>query len=129
MAMFGHAKINVGPTNVGQRNQTEKQVNIFVEIGNSDGKLDQVDWADYCSDMAGLVNEWSETVLGMYYSLPHSEYQNACFHFFMDGNNFNEFEQDVSVLCNKYDQESVAVTQGDTVFVTGEKQNEKRNPL
>jgi hypothetical protein len=100
-------------------------VNVFVEIGNSDNKLDQAQWAAFCEDTEQVIMGYATDVFGMYYSLPHSRFQNACFHLSVAGDEWNNFESDIAEVKDQYNQESVAVSQGDTVFVTGDIDNAK----
>lgn len=50
---------------------------IYVSIGNSDNKLTQQTWHYYCGRVRGLLNT-SGKFHGEWYSLPNSEFQNAC---------------------------------------------------
>lgn len=49
----------------------------YVSIGNSDDKLTQQRWADFCIDLHGVLEE-AGRIRGEWYSAPDSPYQNAC---------------------------------------------------
>jgi len=95
-------------------------VNLFVEIGNSDDKLPQERWSLFVHWMQTTVETYSTKILGVYFSAPEARWQNACWHFTIKGKDFNELEKRIGGIATKFDQQAIALTQGDTVFVTKE---------
>lgn len=51
---------------------------VYVSIGNSDDKLSQVEWSRYCQEVREALGRRG-SYLGVWYSLPDSPWQNACF--------------------------------------------------
>jgi len=105
---------------------------LTVGIGNSDNKLTQQEWSEFCKEVGHLVSEMATAVYFAGASLPFETWQNAAwvceFHdvrqiVFMDA---------LRELAGKYRQDSIALTIGDTIllvpFPTSEEQaNAKRN--
>lgn len=54
---------------------------IYVSIGNSDDKLSQAMWAAFVDDVDSIVRQYATTVHGQWFSLPGSRWQNACWCF------------------------------------------------
>jgi hypothetical protein len=55
---------------------------FFVAIGNSDDKLTQAEWAEFCDDVVSLIDWQTEDnagrIHGIWYSAPASPFQNMC---------------------------------------------------
>lgn len=99
-------------------------VNLFIEIGNSDNKLPQAEWSAFVNEVEQVCQDLSSRIIGVYLSESSMPYQNACYHIWLHGTQFNEFERRIGLIRGIYMQESIAVTQGDTVFVTGSKDDQ-----
>lgn len=97
-----------------------EKVNLFIEIGNSDDKLTQREWSRFIAAVDSVIDSYSTRVFGRWFSSPESIYQNACFHFEVSGRVFNAMEEKLGVIAKRFNQSSIALTQGDTVFVTKE---------
>jgi hypothetical protein len=52
-------------------------ITVYVSIGNSDDKLTQRRWADFCTDVYAELESLGQ-IHGDWYSLPDSPWQNAC---------------------------------------------------
>lgn len=53
-------------------------ITVYVSIGNSDNKLGQAEWSEYVADFRLAMERYADQILGEWYSLPDSAYQNAC---------------------------------------------------
>jgi hypothetical protein len=54
---------------------------VYVSIGNSDDRLSQSHWSGFAREVQAVVRRHAKAVVGEWYSLPDSPYQNACFAF------------------------------------------------
>ena len=82
---------------------------IYVSIGNSDDKLTQREWAEFCIKVEREVYRWGGRVYGAWQSAPVSEYQNACWCFDV----LNEWAEEqhkkaLKNLAREYHQDSIA---------------------
>lgn len=53
-------------------------VTVYASIGNSDDKLTQGEWSEYVTDFRVIMRKYADRIIGEWYSLPDSPYQNAC---------------------------------------------------
>lgn len=53
-------------------------ITVYVSIGNSDNKLPQAEWSEYVADFREAMERYADQILGEWYSLPDSAFQNAC---------------------------------------------------
>lgn len=91
---------------------------IIIQIGNTDDKLTQKRWSEFCSDVqrvasiAGTVH-FSAASNGM---MP---WQNACWVIQVpdDLALIDSLRRNVAALGSRYGQDSVAWTEGETAFV------------
>ena len=88
----------------------------YISIGNTDNKLTQQDWAQFCAEVSQFVNKNYFTIFGEWYSLPNSPYQNACWA--INVTSPENLEMVLADFAWRYKQDSIAVAYApDTVFV------------
>lgn len=87
---------------------------LTIQIGNSDDKLSQIDWAQFISDMDALIScrGWHGHFRGG--SHVNAPWQNYCW--VVGCNSLDGFLAECRHLCSRYRQDSIAVTLGDTQF-------------
>ncbi len=88
---------------------------LTVCIGNSDDKLSQEEWAEFWRSTGELVRLHADHMHGEFLSLPSAPWQNACWVF--EAPMSPEFSQGLKALAARFDQDSIAVSVGTTVFV------------
>ena len=95
---------------------------IYITIGNSDDKLRQQEWAQYCRDVDKALRGERWTRHGYWHSLPDSTWQNAIW--CIEGDiDFYEVKRNLRGIAAKYRQDSIAWTQAPfTEFLTPRKE-------
>lgn len=89
-----------------------------IQIGNTDDKLTQSEWAEYIAGINQQLDNWNVKVHFLGYSPPNAPWQNACWVFeFEEGAWVEDFKGDLSYIARNYRQDSIALTLGDTEFV------------
>lgn len=82
---------------------------VYVSIGNSDDKLTQVEWSQFFSEVALLLQRHANLVHGQWASEPASAWQNACWCVQVDYQMTAEFiKAELVGLAEKYQQDSIA---------------------
>jgi hypothetical protein len=94
---------------------------VVIQIGNSDNKLTQSEWADFVKQISDLLHlGWLNDRLRVHFqgfSASDSPYQNACF-VIEEQENLRDFLlPSLTEIRKTFRQESVAVTFGDTAFL------------
>ena len=89
-----------------------------VQIGNSDNKLTQSDWSNFYRETIGIIKRHADQVHFSGASYSSEPWQNAAFVFEIDTEKEVDFLTELSACCNKFDQNSIAVTFGDTRFIS-----------
>ena len=92
-------------------------------IGNSDDKLTQQEWSEFCRAASSVASQYS--VHGVWFSLPSMEWQNACWCVEFEESSKvanigrrEQFEEQLADLAEQFRQESIAVAySAETVFV------------
>ena len=96
---------------------------IIIQIGNTDNKLTQQDWARYVSEVRDAVNTAtflsdSGEIHGSFYSHSDAAWQNACFVIDITEPSRREQLKDRLVdIGDNYMQDSTAWTEGTTEFL------------
>jgi hypothetical protein len=90
---------------------------VVVQIGNSDNKLDQLQWSLFCRDIKEYVRRNSETVHFQGGSEWDKAWQNACFVCEVEDRFVSSFVNGLKPIREAYSQDSVAVLTGITRFV------------
>lgn len=88
---------------------------ICIQIGNSDNRLSQAEWSDFCYSMSALVKKHAEQVYFHGFSQGGEPWQNACW--ILACRNTDQFQQEVKSLRKKFRQHSVAWMTGQTVLL------------
>lgn len=83
---------------------------VTVAIGNSDNKLPQSQWSQYCIDVAYVVKNHTSHVYAECYSLPNSAWQNAVFLFGATDAALGYLRWRLADLAKQYSQESIAMS-------------------
>lgn len=90
---------------------------VYISIGNSDDKLTQAEWSNFCIRTAAEVTSYGQ-VHGAWFSLPHTRYQNACWCVeFKTGMDAAEARSVLRELCADYRQDSIAWANAHTEFI------------
>jgi len=90
---------------------------ITIQIGNTDNKLTQLLWSNYCKMIhSELIKDYIQLhfVGGSHFDSP---WQNACFVFNCSNEKVEYIKGIVSMVGKNYGQESVAFTEGNTEFI------------
>ena len=97
-------------------------INILIQIGNSDDKLPQARWATFISGVRALLEDFEMDerikIHGEWFSKPDSPWQNAnwCVEP-VDDEAKVELQTWLPYLCQQFDQESIAWTEGEVKFI------------
>jgi len=81
---------------------------ISIEIGNSDDKLTQAEWAKYVEAVRHKVSIYAEQVFFFGGSPNWMHWQNACWHFEIDNRYETPLREVLILLRKKFNQESIA---------------------
>lgn len=97
-----------------------------IQIGNSDDKLTQGEWSQFCGEVAGMVGRLSEEIHFAGASLGTQPWQNACWVFTPRPRVGSKIDRELTELAKVYRQDSIALTVGVTEFVTPGQANLER---
>lgn len=81
---------------------------VYISIGNSDDKLSQVAWSNFCDDVHSEVECWSTVIHGRWFSAPDSAYQNACWCVELTNGEPQTLKKALAELATRYGQDSIA---------------------
>lgn len=96
---------------------------VYISIGNSDDKLNQVDWAMFAGEAEELLDphatEDSPVAArhGAWFSEPLSPWQNACWCIEIEHELVDELKAKLAVLAKRYRQDSIAWAEAQTTFI------------
>lgn len=90
---------------------------VTIQIGNSDDKLPQAQWSNFVSDIDRSVIEHCQDIHFHGFSPGNAEWQNACWVAQVMDQHLAEFKSDLMHWREKYDQDSLAFTIGETTFI------------
>ncbi|MEI6193600.1 MAG: hypothetical protein WCS42_04645 [Verrucomicrobiota bacterium] len=90
---------------------------ITVQIGNSDNKLRQVEWADFVETVKNLIASFAVEIYFFGGSSNWESWQNACWVFCLNDYDVAKLNASLTVVRKRYKQESLAWTAGQTVFI------------
>lgn len=94
-----------------------KTKTITVQIGNSDNKLGQARWSNYAHSINDILSKSDAIVHFSGCSDPLAEWQNAAWVFCCDGKTAGEIRNRITILRNRFEQDAVAWTEGQTIMV------------
>lgn len=95
----------------------EPTMTAVVQIGNSDDKLTQEEWAKYVAEVDYVLSGLEMHFSG--FSVPHARWQNAAWVFELPASllRINALRTKLSRLALTYRQDSIAFTTGNTEFL------------
>lgn len=82
---------------------------VFVSIGNSDNKLTQAEWNQYCLEVETYCDHLSTRFYAKCYSLSNAPFQNAVFSMECPATTISSLRSCLSMAANKYRQDSIAM--------------------
>ena len=90
----------------------------IIQIGNSDDKLTQAQWAHFFKRVDNAVRSRASQIHFSGTSHPSAEWQNAAWIFEIEETPSLRLYDDMKVLCEMFNQDSIAWTEGKTIFAT-----------
>lgn len=90
---------------------------VTVQIGNSDDKLTQARWSIFFAITDEAIRSRAKTVYFGGASHPAAAWQNAAWVFDAEEENLVLLRRELARICQNFNQDSIAWTQGDTEFV------------
>jgi hypothetical protein len=90
---------------------------IIVQWGNSDDKLTQKEWSEFCSVLAQMANNMPTHFFG--FSSPVASWQNGCWVFASTMPEVRDIKFTLANLATRFKQDTIALTIGITEFVKG----------
>jgi len=90
---------------------------ITLQIGNSDDKLFQREWSMFCKLIDQQVQSQASAVHFSGHSMPDAPWQNACWVFEIEEDIIDDFQKEIRVIRQIYQQDYVAWIEGQTLFV------------
>lgn len=90
---------------------------VTIQIGNSDDKLSQLQWSNFVSDIDRAIFECPCDIHFSGFSQPNVEWQNACWVIAIEAGYIDDLKANLQHWREKYDQESLAFTIGQTTFI------------
>lgn len=94
----------------------------YLTIGNTDGRLSQGEWSEFCADLFEVVEDLGTGIFGPFHTLPSSPYQSMCIGFSIPSANhvwsevMRAIEEQTARLCLEYRQDSIAFVEGEPHF-------------
>lgn len=89
----------------------------IVQIGNSDNKLSQKQWTEFCLELKHMINIVAHQVHFSGHSNLFDEWQNYCTVFELDQERYKALTKELEYLRDKFGQDSIALTIGSTIFI------------
>lgn len=90
---------------------------ICIQIGNTDNKLTQQEWADFVRQIDAILDAY-ETARHFFGGSPtYARWQNVCWVCEIASGQFDDLIQDIRIHREFYRQDSVCVLAGDAEFV------------
>lgn len=89
---------------------------VTIQIGNTDNKLSQQDWAEFVQATHDVIHDGLE--VHFYAPSPgDAKWQNACWVCVAEDAQIKTLTARLAPLCRDYEQDSIAVTIGETKFI------------
>lgn len=92
-------------------------INAVIAIGNSDDRLTQHEWYQFCQETNVIVRKYMNHVHANTYSLPNSMYQNAVWVFEVPEHLLGGLKHSLALTGAEFKQDSIALIIGTTEFV------------
>ena len=94
---------------------------VYVSVGNSDDKLTQLRWSSLVDAVSKVVYDHSSKTHGLWYSVPASRFQNACWCFDISPTKKDSAQRLLGLLAVQYSQQSIAWAEApETEFLRAE---------
>lgn len=97
--------------------QQPPHTTVSIQIGNSDNKLTQQEWADYCTHVHRTINDTCTTIHYNGGSNWNAPWQNACWVAEIPTNKLPTLKQQLTHTRTTYHQDSIAIINGTTEFI------------
>lgn len=81
---------------------------VYVSIGNTDGKLNQPEYAEYVRDFRRVMGKYAVETYGVWFSAPDVPFQNACIAIGVKADLVDELRDELSKMRSYFEQDSVA---------------------
>jgi len=88
-----------------------------IQVGNTDDKLGQHDWALFCRRVHTVLRELGQIHFSGY-SIPDAVWQNACFVVEIHAAELHQLREGLRRAAADFRQDSIALTTGETGFIT-----------
>ena len=89
---------------------------VTILIGNTDNKLTQQEWAEFCEGVSDVALRYASSVQFSGASNGTAPWQNACWVIVLEGD-YAGLTTRLGILAHHYKQDSIAVVVGATEFV------------
>ena len=90
---------------------------VTIQIGNTDNKLSQQEWAQYVADTRGLINRYCTAIHFFGGSSNWEVWQNVAWVFEIDESSCLKMKYELKSLRSRFLQDSIAITEGTTQFI------------
>lgn len=90
---------------------------VVIQIGNSDNKLSQEEWAQFCSELKSYLDSEHMNFQFCASSVGWEPWQNLALIFVCQDNEIPELRKNVTQIREKYRQDSAAWLEGVTKFI------------
>lgn len=95
----------------------EHALTVTVQIGNSDDKLTQRQWAQFVQFTNSAINTLSSAVHFSGFSAANAEWQNAAWVFLIAPEKEDELRKSLTRVRRSFNQDSIGYTVGNTEFI------------
>jgi hypothetical protein len=100
------------------RRGDQETMTVYVSIGNSDDKLTQAEWSHFCAAVDALLAHFTFQRHGVWFSLPTSAYQNACWLIEVKSEYEADIRRGLRDLAGEFRQDSIAWAEATTELLT-----------
>ena len=90
---------------------------VAIQIGNTDNKLTQSEWAEFCQELRGLIREHASEIFFQGGSTWDAPLQNACWVCEVEPAHLEPLKAAIKPCRERFRQDAVAFTLGNTEFV------------
>lgn len=84
-------------------------MNAYITIGNSDDKLSQSEWSQFCKDLEFIAAGVERTRWGTWYSAPDAPWQNMCVCISMHVDYLGALRGNLASIAKKWRQDTIAL--------------------
>jgi hypothetical protein len=96
---------------------SEGRKTLTICFGNTDGKLAQDEWSQFCHSMRQFVLNVATQVFAQTYAAPDAPWQNAAFVFEVPVDRIGFIREQLGKYAAMFDQESIALMVGDSELI------------